>query len=456
MRPYWPEMLNKYSWIFPCVYFLFFRMKYKTKRLLLVPAAAVIILFTRKGFHEFLNQNDKFTEISSFMLNTGRDSVQDKMMDNRAILTLFTTFKESHNKSYIHRNTIRNWGLLSPDVVPVLFTGLNVPSNVVDYARQQRWRIFPAPRISKSGIPVLRHMFLEAQRLFNTTFYAYANSDILFDRNLTDTLYELIRLKKNLTSILVVGRRRNWEIKWQQCISNLEEIGHYAKSTKLFKTHAKDYFISIRNGYPWNTIPDFVVGRIAYDSWLLVTALKTKIPLVDATETITALHQTDSRGGEFEGFKASTERNLNLNLAKRNFPFIAGRTSCAHFSTRRFNGLFTIKETIRNGKKCHNMAIPYVRNPFHISWYIMHHLLRLFSNCLDMTWAPCHQILHQFQSGNSVNKNISGYQIMSLTCSAIWNIDFLPANAWTFIHFHFYIYTKDLNTHWQAIFCICL
>ena len=348
-------------------------MKYKTKRLLLVAAAAAIVLFIRKGIHKFHKQNDKFTEISSFILKTGRDSVQETSMDNKAILTLFTTFKESRNKSYIHRNTIRNWGLLSPDVVPVMFTGLNVPSSVLDYAHQQRWRIFPAPRKSKSGIPVLRHMFLEAQRLFNTTFYAYANSDILFDRNLTDTLHELIRLNKNLTRILIVGRRRNWKIKWQQCISKLEEIGHYAKSAKLFKTHAKDYFISTRNGYPWTSIPDFVVGRIAYDSWLLVTALRKKIPLVDATETITALHQTDSRGGEFEGFKALTERNLNLNLAGNNFPFIAGRTSCAHFSTGRYNGLFTIKETIRNGKRCRNMAIPYVRSPFYASWYKMHH-----------------------------------------------------------------------------------
>ena len=32
-------------------------------------------------------------------------------------------------------------------------------------------------------------------------------------------------------------------------------------------------------------------------------------------------------------------------------------------------------------------------------------------------------------------KNISRYQIMTLTGSAIWNINFLPANAWTYIHF---------------------
>ena len=291
--------------------------------------------------------------------------------DNKAILTLFTTFKESHNKSYIHRNTIRNWGLLSPDVIPVLFIDPNVPSDDVHYARQSKWHIFPVPRMSKSGIPIFRHMFLEAQRLFNTAFYAYATGDILFDRNLTDTIYELIRLQKNLTNILVVGLRRNWKIKWQQ-VSKLEEIGHYAKSAKLSKPYTHDYFISTRNGYPWSTIPDFVIGRITYDNWLVANALTKKIPLVDATETITALHQSDSQGDR-EGVKKTRARYLNVAIAGINFSYHLGDTSSVRFSTSRYNGLFAKKENTSNGKECHNISIPYVRSPFHLSSCMIDH-----------------------------------------------------------------------------------
>ena len=204
------------------------------------------------------------------------------------------------------------------------------------------------------------------QRLFNTTFYAYANSDILFDRNLTDTIYELIRLKTNLTNILIVGQRRNWKIKWKQNVWNLQEIGHYAKSAKLLGTYAQDYFISTRNGYPWSTIPDFVVGRIAYDNWLVVTALKREIPLVDASGTITALHQTDSRGDR-EGSNAVAEGRLNVYLAGINFPYHAAHTSCAHFSTGRYNGVFVIKDSKCNGNRCSRVAIPYIKSPFHLS-----------------------------------------------------------------------------------------
>ena len=356
-------------------------MKSQINRMLLVATAVVIMLFLWKGDPEFVIRNVPLDRISNHALNMTKShttfamdyqalfrktSAQETWMDNKAILTLFTTFKESRIKSYIHRNTIRNWGLLSPDVLPVLFIDLKAPSAIVDYTRKSKWHILPVPRMSESGIPILCHMFLEVQRLFNTTFYAYANSDILFDRNLTDTIHELIRLKKNLTNILIVGQRRNWKINWKQNVWNLQEIGHYAKSAKLLSTYAQDYFISTRNGYPWSTIPDFVVGRIAYDSWLVVTALKRGIPLVDASGTITALHQTDSRWDR-EGSKAVVEGRLNVYLAGINFPYHAAHTTCAHFSTGRYNGVFVIKESKYNGNRCNSVAIPYVKSPFHLS-----------------------------------------------------------------------------------------
>lgn len=55
-------------------------------------------------------------------------------------------------------------------------------------------------------------------------------------------------------------------------VSMLQVKTIIAKGT-LFTTNAQDYFISTKNGYPWDTIPDFVVGRVGYDNWLVVTAL---------------------------------------------------------------------------------------------------------------------------------------------------------------------------------------
>ena len=209
-------------------------------------------------------------------------------------------------------------------------------------------------------------MFLEAQKLYDTQFYGYVNSDILFDKGFTDTLHGLIRLKKNLTNILIVGRRKNWHISWQQNVTELEEIGEYAKSAQLYMAYAEEYFISTHNGYPWNTIPDFVVGRAAYDNWLVATALKRRIPVVDAALTITALHQTDAKGDK-EGLSNTVEKFINQELADDGFPYSLGHVICAPFYTNKSNGSIIIQERVFNGDECNGQQVQHMRNPFYIS-----------------------------------------------------------------------------------------
>ena len=36
-----------------------------------------------------------------------------------------------------------------------------------------------------------------------------------------------------------------------------------------FVTDAQDFFIVGKDSYPWSEIPDFVVGRVGYDNWLV-------------------------------------------------------------------------------------------------------------------------------------------------------------------------------------------
>ena len=355
-------------------WFIFYRMKHQVIRIwlamVMLTAVIVIVFIHKKNMRRHVRKST-FNTTSEGMMKLLQSQTHEDNNDrepstqNEAILTLFTTFKNSYSKSYIHKNTIRNWGLMSPNIIPVLFADMNASTSVVDYARQRKWHIFPIPKKSKGGIPILRHMFLEAQKLFETAFYGYANGDILFDKGLTDTLHGLIRLKKNLTDILIVGKRKNWGIKRQQNVAVLEEIGKYAKSSQLFMACAQDYFISTRDGYPWSTIPDFVVGRVGYDNWLVVTALTRRIPLVDATRTITALHQTDA-GGVLEGSTATVESMLNKQLIGGNFSYDLAYTFCAHFRTSKHNGSIIVTGQ-SNGKKCHNQNVPYISSPFHLS-----------------------------------------------------------------------------------------
>ena len=103
----------------------------------------------------------------------------------------------------------------------------------------------------------------------------------------------------------------------------------------MFQTNALDYFITTHSGYPWRSIPNFVVGRVGYDNWLVVTAIRRNISVIDATLTLSALHQT-GLDGNFAGhtYKESGERNVNLKMAGYYFDYSTGVTTCSHFITR--------------------------------------------------------------------------------------------------------------------------
>ena len=76
-----------------------------------------------------------------------------------------------------------------------------------------------------------------------------------------------------------------------------------------------DYFV-----YPhqlWGEIPDFALGRFAWDNWLLWRALDLHVPVVDASAAVLAIHQDhsvgDVDGGDNE--RRDQERLSNIALA---------------------------------------------------------------------------------------------------------------------------------------------
>jgi hypothetical protein len=58
-----------------------------------------------------------------------------------------------------------------------------------------------------------------------------------------------------------------------------------SKTGKLFTAWGEDYFITNSN-YPWKDCPEVVVGRVAYDNWLVLNANKRRHTTIDATRTL--------------------------------------------------------------------------------------------------------------------------------------------------------------------------
>ena len=94
-----------------------------------------------------------------------------------------------------------------------------------------------------------------------------------------------------------------------------------------------DYFAIARNLYPWDLFPDMIIGHPGYDNFLIQVASTQNMSVVDATQTLTALHQTDR-----DGVRAGHIRNssyYNWDVISHLKPLRGcWRTKCTAYRTR--------------------------------------------------------------------------------------------------------------------------
>ncbi|KAK3600954.1 hypothetical protein CHS0354_004163 [Potamilus streckersoni] len=281
-----------------------------------------------------------------------KESVRElRKNSTKPLLTLFTSWLDTEDKFVVHNITSVNWLALRPFVVPIVFTNEAAVEKV--YTRAG-WLVLPVRIAAADGVPVLKYMYLDAKKKFESDFYTYANSDILFTDSLLDTLIEILKYnsashnsaEENSTlqhHTLIIGRRTNVYNMTMKEGSSWSEVTNVAREKgELFRSDAEDYFIT-SSSYPWNDIPEVVIGRRAYDNWLVLNARKQKHKVIDATDTILAVHQT-TKDGNYEGMKKKTkEHNHNLLVTLyKNIQYGLGATECAEYQTIRNTGNISI------------------------------------------------------------------------------------------------------------------
>ena len=277
----------------------------------------------------------------------------EKIRNNNTIplLTLFTTWIDTSDKYLVHNLTVRNWMSFSPVVIPVMFTNESV---IAERCRRLGWKVLPVSVTAAGGIPVLKYMFQDAMRAFNTTLYAYSNGDILYTNGLVNTLISLIHSDIDMKApMMLVGKRTNVNnLTEAECSSwaNLSEVAR--RRGKLFIGEAEDFFITTRN-YPWKGMAEVVIGRRAYDNWLVYYTRKLHYVIIDVTETVLAIHQTTSKGN-FEGHRHKNP-NYNHNLLVKMYKTIkygAGIVDCVERHTRYENSSVVLKIRSRHSGHC--------------------------------------------------------------------------------------------------------
>lgn len=257
----------------------------------------------------------------------------DSLLRCNCLLHMFTTFMETtedQNKLNAYDEVLKNYRNMHGHRVQMwLFTD---SSEYVSKATAENVIAIRIPRKGSNGMPILSSMFDYVQKQAqlkqekcstkNIEFYMYFNGDILFDENLPLTIQSIQNLLNEdhamaQKGILVVGKRTNFHFSpdVQMKMSNGHKIQTLAlQSGKLFQNNAQDYFICTYMPHFWRNIPDFVIGRLAYDNWLVDQAWhdKGKI-LIDATKTILAVHLT-TKDGNLAGHAKGVDSHYNFKL----------------------------------------------------------------------------------------------------------------------------------------------
>src|SRR5438105_543872 len=230
------------------------------------------------------------------------------------MLTIFSTAKPFVGHSaIIQRNALESWCRLTPDIEIILLG--DVPG-AAEICRELRLRHEPQMALNEHGAPLLNDLFERAQRLAHHEAVCYCNADIIFT---SDFVRALERVRSRFETFLMVGRRWDLDViqpldfsllDWQE---TLVERAHREGFQRLH--YNIDYFAFPRGQY--HDLPPVAIGRRWWDNWLLWKMRAAGVPVVDASETITAIHQNHDYAHHPQGmagvfFSEESRRNFEL------------------------------------------------------------------------------------------------------------------------------------------------
>jgi len=224
------------------------------------------------------------------------------------MLTFFTTPRafEGHF-NIIQRNAIKSWTLLRPKCEVILFGD---EKGVAEVAAEFGVRHFPEIKKNEFGTPILGSTFNLTKKIANNNLIVPICGDIILMSDFTEAVK---KIKKD--NFLMVGRR--WDLNVKEEI-NFNEINWEKKFRRLIFKEGKlhgfsgiDYFVFPKNLE--SSFPPFIIGSPGWDNWLIYRARTLGVPVIDATEVVTIVHQNHDRPRKKKGFfKKEKETNFKL------------------------------------------------------------------------------------------------------------------------------------------------
>lgn len=213
----------------------------------------------------------------------------------------------------IQRNAIKSW-LLQPKCEIILFGD---EKGTPEIAKEIGAINIKNNSLNQYGTPFINDLFYIAENIANNDILCYVNCDIIFTNNLSKIINLAFR---KFPKFLLIGQCINLRIselvqfnssRWNSTLQ--KEIQSKGEARGYYGI---DYFFFPKQSY--RNIPPFSLGRAYFDNWLIWKARSMRLPVIDASKSITAVHQNHDYkhviGGREEAYFGN-EAQKNLMLA---------------------------------------------------------------------------------------------------------------------------------------------
>lgn len=186
----------------------------------------------------------------------------------------------------IQNNAIGSWRALRPECQIIL---LGNEPGIEDAAK--RWGVEWIPEVARTemGTPLLNAAFSIASQHARHDWICYVNCDIVLFNDFVE-----LPAKARSTRTLFVGQRWDYDITAPLDFQNLDWPSNLrsdvAARGKLHPPAGSDYFLFHKSS-GLSELPPFAVGRPGWDVWFLYNARRRGFVFVDASPSITVVHQ---------------------------------------------------------------------------------------------------------------------------------------------------------------------
>jgi len=204
-----------------------------------------------------------------------------------ALLTIFTAPKPFTNPhiNIIQRNTLAAWTRLVDVDVLLIGDEPGIPEAACEFGVED------VPQVERDGkgIPLVNAVMEIGHAQSNSPLLCYANADMIL---MSDLVRAAGAVSEQVKDFLLVGQR--WDLDLSEAFDFRGDWESrlrldVAKRGKFYSPWGIDFFIFPRHLY--TEIPNFTIGRPAWDNWMVYHARTSFGIAIDASRDVVVVHQ---------------------------------------------------------------------------------------------------------------------------------------------------------------------